>query len=109
MIEIILTGIVSVVAAILAFVLQNVIQENRWLKQEKSFEEKATFGALKDGLKCLLRSQLMEYHNKYVEAKHISATDYENWMQMYTSYNELGGNGMITHMADDIENLKMDK
>lgn len=109
MIEIILTGIVSVITAILAFILKNVISENHKLKQEKSAEEKTTFNALKNGLKCLLRSQLMEYHNKFTEAKNITPTDYENWMQMYASYKDLGGNGMITHMADDIEKLKMDK
>lgn len=108
MIEIILTGVVSVVAAVLAFILQNVIRENHRLKKEKSTEEKVTFEALKNGVKCLLRSKLMEYHDIYVEAKHITSTEYENWMQMYASYRDLGGNGMITHMAEDIKNLKMD-
>lgn len=109
MIAIILTGIVSLVSTILAFVLQNVIRENCQLKKEKSKEEKITFEALKCGVKCLLRSKLMEYHDKYVEANHVSPNEYENWKQMYASYHNLGGNGMITHMAEDIEKLKMDR
>lgn len=109
MIEIIFSGVVSLVAAILAFILQNVIRENHRLKKEKSEEEKATLGALKNGVRCLLRSKLMELHDIYVEAKRISPTEYENWTRMYASYRALGGNGMITHMAEDIEELKMDK
>ena len=109
MIEIIFSGIVSVVAAVLAFVLQNVIRENNRLKKEKSEDEKTTLQALKNGVRCLLRSKLMELHDIYVEAKRITPTEYENWTRMYESYSALGGNGMITHMAEDIENLKMDK
>ncbi len=109
MIEAIISGVMSLVAAVLAFILKNAIQENRKLKKEKSEEEKVTFDALKNGVKCLLRSKLMEYHDIYVEAKHVTSTEYENWTQMYASYHDLGGNGMITHMAEDIEDLKMDK
>lgn len=109
MIDIIFSGVVSLVAAILAFILQNVIRENHRLKKEKSEEEKATLSALKNGVRCLLRSKLMELHDIYVEAKRISPTEYENWTRMYASYRALGGNGMITHMAEDIEELKMDK
>lgn len=108
MIELIFSGIVSVIAAVLAFVLQNVIRENHRLKKEKSDTEKATLEALKNGVRCLLRSKLMELHDIYIEAKRITPTEYENWTRMYESYKALGGNGMITHMADDIEDLKMD-
>lgn len=109
MIEAIVTGIMSLLSAVLAFVLKNKIRENRELKKEKDAEEKLTFDALKNGVKCLLRSKLMEYHDIYVDAKHVTSTEYENWTQMYASYHDLGGNGMITHMAEDIEELKMDK
>lgn len=109
MIEIILTGVVSVVATVLAFILKGVIRENHRLKKEKSDTEKATLEALKNGVRCLLRSKLMELHDIYVEAKRLTPTEYENWTRMYASYRALGGNGMITHMAEDIEELKMDR
>ena len=50
----------------------------------------------------------MELHDIYVETKRVSPTEYDNWTRMYESYKALEGNGMITHMADDIEDLKMD-
>lgn len=109
MIEGIVSGVASLIAAILAFILKNVIGENRKLKKEKAEDETKTLTALKDGVKCLLRSKLMEYHDLYVEVKHITPTEYENWTQMYKAYHDLHGNGMITHMAEDIEDLKMDK
>ena len=109
MIEIIFSGIMSLVVAVLTFVLQNVIRENKRLKKERTEDDTKTLNALKDGVKCLLRSKLMEYHDIYIEQKHITPTEYENWIQMYEAYHDLHGNGMITHMAEDIENLKMDK
>lgn len=109
MIELIISGIVSVIATVLAFLLKNAIQENHKLKQERTEEDKKTSDALKGGVKCLLRSKLMEYHEIYVDRKHISPDEYENWTSMYDSYHDLGGNGMITHMAEDIEELKMEK
>lgn len=109
MIATILAGVVSLISAVLTFVLQNVIRENRQLRKEKSENDKLTFDSLKGGVKCLLRSKLMEYHDKYTNLKRISPTEYENWMQMYNAYHNLGGNGMITHMAEDIKELKMDK
>ena len=109
MIEIVFSGIVSIAATVLGFLLKNSIRENRQLRKEKSEKEEKTVDALKNGVKCLLRSKLMEYHDIYVNQKHISPTEYENWTQMYDSYHDLGGNGMITHMAEDIEDLKMDK
>lgn len=109
MIEAIFAGVASLVSAVLAFILKNAISENRRLKKEKSESETKTLTAMRDGVKCLLRSKLMEYHDIYVEAKHITPTEYENWTQMYKAYHDLHGNGMITHMAEDIEELKMDK
>lgn len=104
----IISGIVSVIAGVLVFLLQGAIRENHRLRKEKNEFEEASRKALKNGVKCLLRSKLMELHDLYVIDKHITSTEYENWMQMYASYRDLGGNGMITHMADDIKELKMD-
>lgn len=105
--SIIYSGLVSVAVAMLTFILQSLMRENRRLKLERDKMEDERNKALENGVVCLLRVKLIEYHIKYMDEGKISTHGYENWDQMYKAYTALGGNGMITHMKDDIEELKM--
>ena len=57
------------------------------------------------GTMLLLRVQLIEYHDKYMMLGDIPSYAYENFMEMYDAYHALGGNGMITKMMHEIEEL----
>lgn len=105
----ILTGTVSLAVAILAFLLQSVIKENRQLKKEKEekLNEKQT--ALENGVVCLLRVKLIEYHGKYMKLGYITSYALQNWLLMYNAYKSLGGNGMIDHMKVEIEELHIEQ
>lgn len=61
------------------------------------------------GTMLLLRVQLIEYHDKYMEQGNIPSYAYENFVEMYESYHELGGNGMITKMYEEIQELHLKK
>ena len=61
------------------------------------------------GTMLLLRVQLIEYHDKYTILDSIPSYAYENFCEMYEAYHELGGNGMITHMFDEIKELEIRK
>ena len=61
------------------------------------------------GTMLLLRVQLIEYHNKYMAMGHIPSYAYENFCEMYQAYHSLGGNGMITHMYEDVKKLEIRK
>lgn len=99
------TGIVSFAVAMLAFVLQMVIRENIRLKKEKETQLSNRDKALEDGVVCLLRVKMIEYHTKYMEMQRISSHGLQNWLKMYDAYKALGGNGMIEHMKAEIEEL----
>lgn len=109
MTNILISGFISFLIGILTFVIQNLLREIYKLNKEKNNNDKSASDALKNGLKCLLRSQLIEYYNEYINDGKITSNQYENWMEMYKSYKELGGNGMITHMSNDIEELIIKK
>ena len=53
----------------------------------------------------LLRTQLIEYHAKYMELGDIPSYAYQNFGEMYDAYHALGGNGMVTKMKQEIEEL----
>ena len=55
------------------------------------------------GTMLLLRVQLIEYHDKYMMVGD------ENFMEMYDAYHALSGNGMITKMMHEIEELHLKK
>lgn len=61
------------------------------------------------GTMLLLRVHLIEYHDKYTEQGEISSYAYENFIEMYEAYHALGGNGMITKMKEEIEELHLKK
>ena len=59
------------------------------------------------GTMLLLRVQLIEYHDKYMRLGSIPSYAYENFCEMYNAYHKLGGNGMITKMMHEIEELHL--
>lgn len=71
-----------------------VLQHN---KKEKDANSKGTM--------LLLRVQLIEYHEKYMAQQCIPSYAYDNFVEMYDTYRELGGNGMIVKMYEEIHDL----
>lgn len=61
------------------------------------------------GTMLLLRVQLIEYHDKYMKMGSIPSYAYENFCEMYRAYHRLGGNGMVTKMKQEIEELHLRK
>lgn len=94
-----------------------------WLLQEQK-KQKKTDGIERDvrieqerkqreansqGTMLLLRVQLIEYHDKYMQLGEIPSYAYENFNEMYAAYHKLGGNGMVTKMKQEIEELHLKK
>lgn len=95
----------SVISAILAFILQSVIRENVRLKREKDERRNKHDTAIENGVVCILRKQLMDEHEFWVAKGYITSHALESDLLMYKAYKDLGGNGMIDHMEDEIQAL----
>lgn len=76
-----------------------------WLLKKQKKDRNAN----SKGTMLLLRVQLIEYHDKYTILGSISSYAYENFCEMYEAYHELGGNGMITKMKEEIDELHLKK
>ena len=59
------------------------------------------------GTMLLMRVQLIEYHAKYMRLGYIPSYAYQNFCEMYEAYHELGGNGMVTKMKQEIDELHL--
>lgn len=76
-----------------------------WLLKRQKKERNAN----SRGTMLLLRVQMIEYHDKYMDIGYIPSYAYQNFCDMYKSYHELGGNGMITKMFNEIQELHIRK
>lgn len=76
-----------------------------WLLQQ----QKKARDANSKGTMLLLKVQLIEYHDKYMKRGSIPSYAYDNFVEMYDAYHALDGNGMITHMYEEIKKLEMKK
>ena len=83
-----------------------------WLLQAQKTEriqaerqQKKDIDASNRGTMLLLRVQLIEYHEKYMQRGEIPSYAFENFCEMYKAYHELGGNGMVTKMFEEIKEL----
>lgn len=64
--------------------------------------------ALQEGVKSLLRSQLIDYHEKYVERGSCPIYVKESARRSYEAYHGLGGNGVVTKLFEDLMALPED-
>jgi hypothetical protein len=101
----VITVALSVISTVLAFIVTSLLKEIRKLREKKKIDDQTRENALVEGMICLLRVKLIEYHDRYVVEGHIPSYAYENWSKMYKAYSTLGGNGLIVGMNEDIQEL----
>ena len=91
--------LIKTYAIILPLVLGYII---RLLQNQKKTREANSKGTM-----LLLRVQLIEYHAKYMALGEIPSYAYQNFVDMYETYHDLGGNGMVTKMYEEIHDLHL--
>lgn len=101
--------VTSLTSGVLLFIVTNMWNENKRLRKERNVNLKAREDALADGILCLLRVKLIEYHDHYMLIGTIPSYAYSNFIMMYDAYKTLGGNGMIDHMKKEIDELEINR
>lgn len=94
-----MTYFMKIVSIALPFILGYIV----WLLKEQRKDRNAN----SRGTMLLLRVQLIEYHDKYMQIGEIPSYAYNNFIEMYEAYHALGGNGMVTKMKNEIEELHL--
>ena len=87
--------------------VQQLYRDNKRLRAGRKQANIVKESAIQEALCCLLRVQLIQYHDHYMEMLEIPSYAYENWVMMYDAYHVLGGNGMITKMDEEIKELSI--
>ncbi len=83
-----------------------------WLlkEQRKSAEnarkaENEKRDSISRGAMLLLRVQLIEYHEEWMRRGYVTKHGIQNFIEMYNTYHSLGGNGMVTHLLEEVSEL----
>nr|DAL48187.1 MAG TPA_asm: holin protein [Caudoviricetes sp.] len=72
-----------------------------WILQQQKKDRDAN----SRGTMLLLRVKLIEYHQEWTKRGYITKHGLQNYIEMYNAYHDLGGNGMVTHLKDEIEQM----
>lgn len=59
------------------------------------------------GTMLILRRDIIDDHEKYMTRGEIPTYAYENFVEMYEAYHDLGGNGLATKMYEEIQELHL--
>ena len=65
--------------------------------------------ALKNGLQCLLRAEIIRSYDKYTQKGEISIYAKEALEKEYKAYHKLGGNDVATKLYDELMELPCKK
>lgn len=101
--EYIITISTSLVSAMLVFILQSYIKENRELKKGKDEDAKKRDSALENGVRQLLSVRLEEIYDVYADSESIPRRTYDRWMKLHAAYKDLHGNGTFEHMKEELQ------
>lgn len=73
--------------------------------RQKLFKDKES----RDGIMCLLRSQMLNtYYDKKDEGK-IREYEYKNFMACYHAYKAMGGNSFIDHVKPEVDEFDIER
>lgn len=62
--------------------------------------------AIEQGVQALLRNEIIRRYREFESKGEISILDKENLEEMFEQYKNLGGNGTVKKMMDELLNLK---
>lgn len=57
----------------------------------------------REGLKCMLRADMLRIYYKHLDAQQIHQHEYENFMYEYKAYKVLKGNSFIEHVKAEVD------
>ena len=93
-------GVSACISAVVAFLLSHL--RGGAEKQITNAE------AMQEGMRCLLRQQIIETHALCSGAGRITYAELSHIKQVYDTYHALGGNGSATELMKDIDALPVE-
>lgn len=63
---------------------------------------------IKEGQKCLLRSEMLRIYYTHNHDDKIRQFEFENFMMLYNAYKSLGGNSFVDKVKDEVKTWEVE-
>ena len=101
MLDFILKEIVPIVLSIIAAALTKMYADIKRKQEVDRVKNEAT----QQGVKALLRNEIIKNYNEYMTLGYVPLYARENIAEMYKEYKNLNGNGAIDHLIEELDAL----
>ena len=71
--------------------------------REKFFADKAA----REGMQCLLRSEIVRTYYRHLDEKQMREYEFENVSKCFKAYSKNGGNSFVEHIYEEMETWKI--
>lgn len=96
----------DVIKIIISYIIPTILGGILGLIFTKLKKNKKKDLAIELGVQALLRNEIIRRYREFESKGEISILDKENLEEMFEQYKNLGGNGTVKKMMDDLLNLK---
>ena len=97
----VVVAIVTAMCGYIVWLLKDIRKQAKVRDEREEIEKQAN----RKGTRCLLRQQIIDYHDRYIERGEITPHGYENLIEMAEEYEALGGNGKVKKMVLELKEL----
>lgn len=87
----------TIICGVFSFLLKKLATRQRDIREKQR--------AVENGVQALLRNELVRRYREYESKGEITILDKENMEHMFTEYRNLGGNGTVAQMYEEILTL----
>lgn len=94
---------ISVLSGVLLYLCTAILKNLKKSRTEQANKDELLYGSVK----CLLRSQLMDYHAHYMPLGRVPRSIYEHFDEEFQKYTALNGNGVVKRMRRDFDTLEI--
>lgn len=99
-------GDINILQIILGYIIPALLGFLIGLISTKLRKSKAKDLAIEQAVQALLRNEIIRRYREFEIKGEISILDKENLEEMFEQYKNLGGNGTVKKMMDDLLSLK---
>lgn len=96
---------INVTAIILSYLIPASLGAGIGFLSSKLKKNKAKEKAIEEGVQALLRNELVREYREYKAKGKLSILDKDNIEAMFKQYKNLGGNGTVKHLVEEILEL----
>jgi hypothetical protein len=98
-------GEIGIAKIILSYLIPTLIGGGLGFLSTKFKKNKRKEKAIEEGVQALLRNELIRRYREYETKGELSILDKENIEEMFTQYENLGGNGTVKQLMTELLQL----